>query len=892
MSASSAGPLAPLRAVLDSFWICRVSILSVLAGWLLLYGAPQTQALFFDMHTPDVGLRHWTGFYLAVLLFWMLPTQLSARVMLHAGADRFQEGHSGTYSKILVHLPWVLALTCLVGIALGQLVAFEHIPDAMDRQGRPFEEAAYVQLLNLTAITFALIGLWIFFWVLLPRGIHRLTVRSGLLDIGPLRFIATAMFGRRALGRGQTPDAASQDDDPGDDRFTPEQLQTAWAAITLFAIWCSSWYLVFLAPLDTDPVLTRAPMLPVFLGAWLPLLTFLVYFAHRLRLPLLGGFVLLMAAITNFIPGHEMRILTKGALPESRQASLEEAISIWRQANGCTAKPDPNVPCTVRPIIVAAEGGASRAAFFTASLLAHLDDLTDPAVPGNPPQGVLFSRQLFAISTVSGSSLGAAVFAALREDGWPQPTPERAENALWFRSGKAYGLNRVPIEPLPATRSRKDVVQQILAGDFLSPAIAALSLDIWLPFHTLLNHEGDRTYFLERAWELRYGDPSGSRGPSARSGKSGFERPLSMLAPDENAWRPLLIFNGTSVTTGRRIITSTLYPLFKSPDDERLVEPVFRNSYDTYDLMCRSQAKTPPAKRSCVCNAASDRLELKAPRLSGCDVRLSTAASNSARFPIISSHGDIQGADDVVVDRIVDGAYFDYSGIVSALELRLQVARLDDEIKPFVLFLTNDPGFNAHACALAKGPVRARRTEELDLLRRPAEPPSEVGSGIFGSLRFPLDTLVHAWVARTDQAMSQAVLLNRYENVKAGYQRAPQDFSELRRNYPDDLSFDVISVGARCNNEKQVRPIPMNWWLAMPTQDYLNDEICAGHNVDTLAGVLSQLGPLPKKPPKEDAAATELHKLASIKRYDAERMRVRQHCPGQAISRSRSIQTR
>jgi hypothetical protein len=55
MAASSVGPFAPLRALLDSFWICRVSIFSVLPGWLIVYGAPQAQPLFLDMHTPEVG---------------------------------------------------------------------------------------------------------------------------------------------------------------------------------------------------------------------------------------------------------------------------------------------------------------------------------------------------------------------------------------------------------------------------------------------------------------------------------------------------------------------------------------------------------------------------------------------------------------------------------------------------------------------------------------------------------------------------------------------------------------------------------------------------------------------------------------------------------------------
>ncbi len=77
MAANSVGPLAPLRALLDSFWICRVSIFSVLSGWLILYGAPQAQSSSLDMHTFEAGLRQRTDFFVAAFLFWMLPTRLS-----------------------------------------------------------------------------------------------------------------------------------------------------------------------------------------------------------------------------------------------------------------------------------------------------------------------------------------------------------------------------------------------------------------------------------------------------------------------------------------------------------------------------------------------------------------------------------------------------------------------------------------------------------------------------------------------------------------------------------------------------------------------------------------------------------------------------------------------
>ena len=881
----STGFWAALRATLSGFWFCRVSMLSVLTGWLLFFAAPQAQAVFFDLHTWHVGLWHWAAFYGAVFLFWMLPTQLSTRVMLHAGEGRMPEGNTTWYAILMVHLPWLLALACLVGVAAGQFWAFDHLPDEKERLGRPLENVAFAQLGALLQTTLALIALWLLAWIVLPPIISRLIIKSGLLDVWLFRMIAIAMFGSRATTRTY----AAKDSLPvpgGPWSLSPQQLQTAWAAIALFVIWVASLLLIFYSPLDINPALSRAPMIPILVGAWIPALTLIVYGAHRFRLPLLAAFVLLMTFLANMTPGlHDMRVLKQDSQTtalEARQPTLEEALKWWRKANGCGT--ELRTPCSVRPIIVAAEGGASRAAFFTASILAQLDDLSDPASPGTMPG---FSRQLFAISTVSGSSLGAAVYAALREDArgaaWQRPRPELPSNALWFKSGKAFGLGDIKPEPLPATSTRKDIVQQILAGDFLTPAVAAFGLDIWAPLHAKFYNSGDRTYFLERAWENRFNDPSGR----TRGSKSTFERGLSSLAPDENTWRPLLILNGTSVTTGRRVITSTLYPLIRSPDDaedlpddQRTVELVFRNSYDTYDLMCVSNALATGVPCTCIRPGKKD--ELQPLRIKGCDVRLSTAVSNSARFPFISSHGDIKAVDGKPVDRIVDGGYFDNSGIVSAMELHVQITRLDDDLKPFVLFLTNDPGFNPQACLQAGDPTQP--IDELDVLRRPAVPPSEpIDSELFSIVRYPIETLISARVTRSEQTMAQSVLLNRYQNVKAGFIRAPKAFARLREGRQAYITFDVISVGARCNKaKKQVRPIPLNWWLAMPTQAYLDDEICAPHNRGSIAGVLTQLG---EQPGPDDYGR-------HLDRSDQEKRRVNEYCDSRGTSPTSGKQTR
>jgi hypothetical protein len=862
---------AALRALCYSIWVCRVSVLSVAGGLLLFLLVSQAQAVFLDLHTPEVALQHWLAFYLSLLLFWMLPVQLSARVMLHAGRDRVQQEDARWYGYLMVHLPWVLALFCLVGVAFGQHMAADHIAGATEPG--TLENAAQGQLRTLLWSTLILIALWLIAWLVLPPIMHRLTVRRGLLDVGILRFIATAMFGRRATTRSYGAQGAPAVRD-GTHRLSPEQLQTAGATIILAAVLIVSIVLVFGSPLEIRPALSRAPMFPVLVGAWLPFLTLFAYAAHRLRLPILALFIGLMTFLANWMTGlHDMRVAvqTGGSAPfEVRQPTLQEALRWWRKANQCEEAL--GSPCSVRPIIVAGEGGASRAGFFTGSLLAHLEDLSDPAKAsaGAP----VFSNQLFAISTVSGSTLGAAVFAALREDSqgeaWTRPAPEPAGDSLWFRSGKHWGVGGMKPEPLPEVASRKDILQQVLAGDFLTPVIAALSLDIWVPWHAKLYNRGDRAYFLERSWEQRYADPSGL----TRKGKAGLDRPFSSLAPQPDRWRPILIFNGASVTTGRRIVTSTLYPLIESPDlpegrsaTERDIESVFRTSNDLYDLMCLHNKA--PAKDGCTCERRA-RGQLQPLRMKGCDIPLSTAVSNSARFPVISPHGDITSGGKVV-DRIVDGGYFDYSGIVSALELRAQISRMDEKLNPLILFATNDPGFlprfNPDTCE-----ARGRPPDELDVLRAPALPPDKpIDAKPFSILAYPIDALLNGRISRGEQTMANAVLLNRQDNLKSAT-RLPdlKLFARLRTaGLQSYINFDVVSVGAPCTTDKQLRPVPMNWWLAMPTQAYLDSELCAGHNRRTIAGVLAQLGP---QPGDDD-------KVAHLRRYLDGMSRVTKACP-------------
>ena len=107
----------------------------------------------------------------------------------------------------------------------------------------------------------------------------------------------------------------------------------------------------------------------------------------------------------SFRPAHQRRCgaqKTRGPPP----IRLNQALDLWMQKNDCAGKPG---SCP-RPIIIVAAGGASRAGFFTASVIGDL--LDKAAQQGGALDASKDSQPYFAISAVSGSAPAAAMSVA------------------------------------------------------------------------------------------------------------------------------------------------------------------------------------------------------------------------------------------------------------------------------------------------------------------------------------------------------------------------------------------------------------------------------------------------------------------------------------------------
>ena len=369
--------------------------------------------------------------------------------------------------------------------------------------------------------------------------------------------------------------------------------------------------------------LSSPPIIMSVAAAWVFLGTFLLAVpGELLRLPI-TTIVIVLAVFFSVIGWRDNHLLRRvDAAPAWHLTSLEQAFDAWWNDVGSKS------PQPAPLVLVATAGGASRAAYWTAEVLGQLE----AAHPG-------FHRQVFAISSVSGGSLGAVVYRGLLNN----LTAPGQQAATDCKGG---------------TVTSKTLLlcgRDIIDNDFLAPAfLTGLYADLtqrFLPGALLT----DRAAALERSWEQSW--------HKALPRAPGLERPFHALWPDGATSLPALLINGTSEKTGRRIITSNLQIDTASfPDAVAFFGKVIPED---------NRATT--------------------------DIPISTAIHNSARFPYIDAAGTLTLPDIGVNDRIVDGGYFENFGAASIYDLLTALNRVkkDRPVKFFVLQISSDPDWRS-----------------------------------------------------------------------------------------------------------------------------------------------------------------------------------------------------
>jgi hypothetical protein len=533
----------------------------------------------------------------------------------------------------------------------------------------------------------------------------------------------------------------------------------------------------------------RATAVPFILGGWLPFLSYLSGAGRQLRAPLVVGLFVLISVLAVVLgDNHSVRRIdaakTAGGPADISLIPLDAAVTMWMEENKCLGAP---ATCP-RPIVIAAAGGASRAAFFTASIIGYF--MQESSDHGLDPNAV--RTRLFAISGVSGGSVGAVmVTAALNAKVNSNDHPcVQSPFVLW------WGIT---------INNWRDCFEALTSGDFLSANFFGFAFNDMLPFGLWR----DRAAVLEDAWARRYQavvtrvdqatDPAGCKG---------LKCPFLTLRPRTGHWIPLLVLNGTSEATGGRIVTTALAPTYRHntktgcPTSESPAGCTLFAEADYFHDLLNYDAKPDGWF------GGFQRLLLKffyrGDLLN--DVQLSTAAHNSARFPFISPAGSIRNRDHIIVDRIVDGGYFENYGALSANELALAVHAVQPDLAPFVLVISNDPDDLLNPAndsdTTVKALRKAQREEQLKKARASvnrSEPVTDIVT--------PVITVANTRTAHGTLGVDQLR-------------------SSLREVIPGcDVWMSHVRVWPqRQETSNRSRAVSMSWWLSTPIQRHLHQQ--------------------------------------------------------------------
>lgn len=347
------------------------------------------------------------------------------------------------------------------------------------------------------------------------------------------------------------------------------------------------------------------------LAIWLPILYWVRYCSLKLRFPLFLVLLIGMAVFSLFNGNKNIRFTDT---PHRPRMNLSDFYQEWNQRTpgpkAVSGKADQRKPL----IIVISEGGGIRAAYWSAKLLARIQS----AYPK-------FREDLFGISSVSGGSFGAAIFAGLLKCNVHDQPP--AKNELETKTA------------------------QIIGKDYLSPVIACmLTREVVQLLCPVPVASFDHAKVFENTWEYHW---------QKVMNDETFGAPfLSLWADHSGRAVPPLFINSTHVEDGNPVIVSPLDLNFSSGGNPARMLKLAQVGQE-------SDFKIPKDFYDDINNTAND-------------VPLSTASLLSARFPYVGPAGTILENNGKTIG-LVDGGYFENTGSNTAYQILLTLKTWDEK---------------------------------------------------------------------------------------------------------------------------------------------------------------------------------------------------------------------
>lgn len=434
------------------------------------------------------------------------------------------------------------------------------------------------------------------------------------------------------------------------------------------------------------------------------------------------------------------------------QLALADALDQWSEEQLAIDGDRKEIPI----VFVASAGGGIRAAYWTALVLQCLMDGTTPYNEGGRggdgaacSKPVLPKESIFLASGISGGSLGLAGLHGV-------------DREIWVNS---------------------------LREDFLGPTLAALTFrDVPNSFLRLGVHDADRATVLERAWE----DAAGGEGSGLDRGlmKSAFKRDGTGTGA---VAFPLLMLNGTSVSDGCRVTASVLDLSTASRssgessstgclalNEKRFAEPgalpVLPATKDVFDNTCAHGGGEVPY-----------------------DIRLSTAALLSARFPYVSPTGALNSCTKTGEQTYdLDGGLIDTSAALPLALMWPEIVRWLNESSRTVCFAPK-------LIIMENGYVEQTKSD-------PPSHPSELVA--------PLSATMAAQAAVSPTARQAAALA--FQKSFEGAGCAPDNAEGQDWIMPSVVDFYPVSQpGVQA---------PLGWTLSYYSQDSLEGQVVSEDN--------------------------------------------------------------
>jgi len=283
-------------------------------------------------------------------------------------------------------------------------------------------------------------------------------------------------------------------------------------------------FVLFLFSIKMAVVFGTASIIFFAAASWIAFGSILVYFGSKYSFPVITLLFIWAVVLSAFNDNHKIRYTNKVV---TQKPNLKDNFKEW------VRKTPSNNPY----FIIAAEGGGIRAAYTSGLFLSKLQDSNSK-----------FGNNIYAISGVSGGSLGATAFVAMLKI--------RNNQQLICKNGNSFS----------------ECSKALFSKDFLSPAVAyTLYPDLLQRFIPKGFERFDRSLALEKGWELAWNTIFNQSHTNTQFSDS------FLTLWDSNATLPNLFLNSTWVEHGKRVITSNI----------NIDKEIFSDSIDLLKLLKR-----------------------------------------------------------------------------------------------------------------------------------------------------------------------------------------------------------------------------------------------------------------------------------------------------------------